>query len=327
MYGPKRSGIRSVTGIFVDGVHSPRDLIPPSSMAHRKSLVERIGLWPSQRETRLTVDCAFLKTAVDSGVSIASTNELTVFKFNAAWRRDSYVLKPVDEQDSMLRRIESGEDFRQGELMDVLQAVVSDRFAQVEMPAPAPPNEVSDYERNRRFKGAAPTYSAPEMSDAAAISRFSVDGRQAFEWYPEENHPKFGTYRWSGPAPRSTVTLPVRLDRDLALKVHVLLMIDDNVRTSLKVFAQMQEVQFSLAPTGDGTHMLTFLVPSPPARQNQRQSPLQIAFDVGRTRRPFDLGINGDRRWLGLAVNWIEVSATQAATAPISGQASFGGEA
>ena len=113
MYGPKRSGIRSVTGIFVDGVHSPRDLIPPSSMTHRRSLVERIGPWKSQDEARLPVDCAFLKAAVDSGVSIASTNELTVFKFNAAWRRDSYVLKPVDEQDAMLRRIESGEDFRQ----------------------------------------------------------------------------------------------------------------------------------------------------------------------------------------------------------------------
>lgn len=39
---------------------------------------------------------------------------------------------------------------------------------------------------------------------------------------------------------------------------------------------------------------------------------LRITFEVGKVQRPIDLGVNQDRRWLGIAVNWIEVEPVSA---------------
>jgi len=36
-------------------------------------------------------DCDFLRRAYTAGARIVSSDRLTVFKFNSAWRRDSYV--------------------------------------------------------------------------------------------------------------------------------------------------------------------------------------------------------------------------------------------
>ena len=38
----------------------------------------------------------------------------------------------------------------------------------------------------------------------------------------------------------------------------------------------------------------------------RQQRPLSITFRAAQTQRPADLGINDDRRWLGIAVNWVE---------------------
>ena len=32
-----------------------------------------------------------------------------------------------------------------------------------------------------------------------------------------------------------------------------------------------------------------------------------IFLEVDKTRRPRDLGVNDDRHWLGLVVNWLEI--------------------
>lgn len=67
-------------------------------------------------------DAAFLQDVAASGAKIAATDEVTVFKFNAAWRRDAYRLKPTGEQEAMIERIVSGEAFRERELLDVMRS-------------------------------------------------------------------------------------------------------------------------------------------------------------------------------------------------------------
>lgn len=57
-----------------------------------------------------------------------STHELTVFKFNAGWRRDAYKTKRTAEQEAMLGRIERGAEFRHEELLKVVQSVVDDKL-------------------------------------------------------------------------------------------------------------------------------------------------------------------------------------------------------
>jgi len=305
MYGPPGSGFRAVTGVLVDDVYSPRDFMPPSSIAHARSLVERMGFWKSHLETPMPVDWAFLKAAADAGARIASTGELTVFKFNAAWRRDSYLLKPIEEQETMLKRIEAGRDFRQDELIGVLQAVVSDRLIRMEMSVPAAPSMSGAHRRNSRYKGAERRYDTAELIVADETRRFQVEEPSVFEWHDEETHPVFGAFRWSGPNARATISLPILVDRALLVKIHLIAAIDAEAMNSIKVFAQSEEVEFASETTPEMTRLITFLVQ--PTKVKKAHDNLNLALQIGKTRRSLDVGTNTDRRWLGLAVNWVEI--------------------
>jgi hypothetical protein len=308
MYGPPRSGFRAVSGVFGEGFPSFRDFTPPSSVMHRRSLIERVGLWKSPDRTQLPVDCDYFRTIADSGARMVSTDELTVFKFNAAWRRDSYKLKDTAEQKALLARIEGGQDFRQEELFEVVRAAATDRFSACEMPEPAP---VGSYHRqNRRIKGADRWHTDEEMLSLAKTRRFSLASAWAFEWYGKERHRRFGSFRWSGPSPRASIPFPVHFDQALSFRMHVISAVDQTLLTSLKIFVQDREVSFTSETTPRKTYLLTWSS-APPADADPKD-PLTVTIDTGLTRRPRDLGINEDRRWLGLAVNWIEIGPVSA---------------
>jgi glycosyltransferase involved in cell wall biosynthesis len=136
MYGPPASGFRSLAGIFATGSFASRDFVPPSAFANATSIYRAGVKWRHPDTMSLPTDVTFLREAAAIG-PLASTGELTCFKFNAAWRRDAYKLKAIDEQKRFLQKIESGIDFRQDEYRDVLQAVISDKFLPVEVPVTA----------------------------------------------------------------------------------------------------------------------------------------------------------------------------------------------
>jgi hypothetical protein len=303
MYGPRESGFRAVSGVFVDGVHSPWDFTPPSSVMHRRSLIERVGFWKPPDITELPVDCDYFKTIANTGARIVSTGELTVFKYNAAWRRDSYKLKDTAEQEAILGRIESGLDFRQEELIGVVRAVAADRFLPTEMPKPAPAG--SYHRRYRRTKGADEWYAEEELRSLADVRRLGLGSEWTFEWHDQEIHPSLGPFRWSGPLPKASIAFPFFFDQELFFRMHVITAIDQAALTSLKIFVQDREVSFRSETTPSGTHMFAWSS-APPADADPKE-PLTVTIDTALTRRPRDLGINGDRRWLGLAVNWIEI--------------------
>jgi glycosyltransferase involved in cell wall biosynthesis len=124
LYGPEGSGIRSLAGLFASGSFGPRDFVPPSAVAHARSVHQAGVRWRDPDTIALPTDITFMREAAARD-AIIPTGELTCFKFNASWRRDSYKVKPVDDQERMLRRIESGVDFRQQEYRDVLRASIS----------------------------------------------------------------------------------------------------------------------------------------------------------------------------------------------------------
>lgn len=303
MYGPRGLGFRAVSGVFVDGVSSPRDFTPPSSVMHRRSLIERVGLWKAPDTTALPVDCDFFKAAVDAGVRIVGTGALTVFKFNAAWRRDSYKLKDTADQEAILARIEAGVDFRHQELIAVIQAVTADRYLASEMPKPGP---LGSYQRQySRAKGAAKRHADEEMRSPTQMQRFAVGNSWPFEWHEEETHAEFGSFRWSGPLPRASMSFPFYFDRELFFRMHVLAAIDPATLTAVRISVQDREVAFRSEVTPSRTYILTWSSrPLPGAALNE---PLSVTVDTTLTRRPRDIGANEDRRWLGLAVNWLEI--------------------
>jgi hypothetical protein len=279
--------------------------MPPSSMLHRRSLVERIGPWKDPDTIALPTDCAFLQDATDAGARVTSTAELTVFKFNAAWRRDAYKRKDVAEQKAMLEKIESGFDFRQAELMGVLQSALNGRFSGTQMPRQEVPGHF--YKLNRYFKGVGDPYATTELNEIAGPKRFSLNLTTPFEWYEIETSERFGAFRWSGPLKRSTFDLPVKADRDLTIEVHVLDAIIPGILSGLRLLVNDRPVESKIEATTVGTVLVCAV--ARPSMDGFANEVLRVTFEVEATLRPCDVRPGSDdRRSIGLAVNWIEVA-------------------
>ena len=234
---------------------------------------------------------------------IVSSGELTCFKFNAASRRDAYKLGTADEQEYMLRRIESGVDFRQQEYRDVLQAVLAGKFWRIEAPVADDVAAGALARQNRRWKGVETRHDPSAVRRVATRMRFDMaDQSMPFEWHGIETNPDFGSFRWIGPSPRATIDLPVTFDRDLALRIHVIdtLVAIDKVVLSI----HEQAVAHRLERLDDGTFLLQARLDHAMAR---RDRDFGVTLDVGATVRPMDRGPSDDPRWLGLAVAWCEI--------------------
>ena len=64
-----------------------------------------MGGWKDYRTIARNPDTQFAYDGFLAGSRFVSTGELTVFKFNSALRKGSYVEKPSHEQARYLRRI------------------------------------------------------------------------------------------------------------------------------------------------------------------------------------------------------------------------------
>jgi hypothetical protein len=72
-------------------------------------------------------DRDFILRAYDHGTRFTAVNALTVFKFNSAWRRNSYQDRPSHEQADYVRRIQEDRDFLAGELLEIATAYALNR--------------------------------------------------------------------------------------------------------------------------------------------------------------------------------------------------------
>jgi glycosyltransferase involved in cell wall biosynthesis len=105
MIGPKGTNYRVVTGFYEPHNYDPVYGLPPSGLLHRRECAARVGGWPDYRTIVNNPDVEFVSRLHRSGCRIVSTGELTVFKFNSAFRKNSYVEKPSHEQRRCLRSI------------------------------------------------------------------------------------------------------------------------------------------------------------------------------------------------------------------------------
>src|SRR5260370_19909170 len=176
-------GVRSLAGIFAKGSFGPRDFVPPSAFANATSICRAGVKWRHPDTESRPTDVTLLREAAAIG-QLASTDELTCFKFNAAWRRDAYKVKAIDDQKRLLQRIESGIDFRQQEYRDVLQAVVTSKFTPLEVPIPANVSPGSMTRQFRRWKGADGRQNPSALRRIEAGVRFNMaDQDMPFEWH------------------------------------------------------------------------------------------------------------------------------------------------
>jgi glycosyltransferase involved in cell wall biosynthesis len=301
LYGPAESGVRGVTGLFPNDSYSQRYYVPPSSLLHRRALIETVGLWRSPSQAENTVDYDFAVRLFRGGARFVTTRHLTVFKFHASWRRDSYRKRAADEQERCLRAVLTNlEEFRRSELIALLQCAIEDRFIRAEAPGSARAR-IDTAARSQQaviFKGA---QDAP-VKPLSERTRFFLDEAfSGFEWHSPEEDAVHGFYRWSGPSSQTTISLPVRLDRPAQVGIHIIHVVDDTLLQSMRLTLKGVSLEYTLENMPDRTWLVTCIAPTDPER-------LQLTINLAHTVRPFDARGSEDRRWLGVAVNWIEVS-------------------
>jgi len=159
LVGPPGSKYRALVGHGNGSAaaYARGDVIPPSSIVHRRSLVDESGPWRDYRTIQLPPDVDFVSRAYDHGKRFVCVNALTVFKFSSAYRRNSYVEKPWHEQATYAHRIETEPGFVYRELAALTAALPRRLFgAAKRLPAmPEPPDplplgwHVTQYRRIR----------------------------------------------------------------------------------------------------------------------------------------------------------------------------------
>lgn len=96
-----------VSGIFGDDGGGRGHFFPPSSIAHRRDMTDRVGPWPRPEAVAQPVDMDLLDRAEAGGLRFASTGRVSVHKFTSPQRYLSYLCPSDDEQAAMLADLDS----------------------------------------------------------------------------------------------------------------------------------------------------------------------------------------------------------------------------
>jgi glycosyltransferase involved in cell wall biosynthesis len=91
--------------------------IVPTSVAHRRSVIDHVGGWPRYREVESAPDAELWLRAYNAGHRFALVRRLTSIKFPALVRRDVYKTRPCHEQAAWSERIQKEKDLEVTELI------------------------------------------------------------------------------------------------------------------------------------------------------------------------------------------------------------------
>jgi glycosyltransferase involved in cell wall biosynthesis len=114
--------------IYLLPAYSPGAWIPPSSLAHRRSVTERIGGWSDYRGLAEDPESDLWRRAHTAGFRFASVPWMTLVKFPASRRRNVYRDRPHHEQIAWLNRIAAEPDLGSAELLRVVAAHLPNRM-------------------------------------------------------------------------------------------------------------------------------------------------------------------------------------------------------
>jgi glycosyltransferase involved in cell wall biosynthesis len=197
-HGPPDSDTDYVTGLFDTPDAAFHHFFPPSSIAHRHDVCDRIGEWRAPRSIRAPVDCDFLLRAVHAGLRFASTGHISVHKFAAGHRYLSYLRPDCAEQIAMLRLMQNG-DCEQTRRI-VVRAKRHGLFMAMRYLDYSTYKTGFAFDQNRRNKG----LSRPPLQPLRGRTVISQTNEpRALDWHPRETPDD--RYRWSGPNPRPKI--------------------------------------------------------------------------------------------------------------------------
>ncbi len=197
-WAPPGAGVSFVTGIF----DAPDDLLhrfaPPSSLAHRRDVTERIGPWGAPESLTLPVDSEFEVRAGKAGMTFASTGRVTVHKFAAGQRYLSYLQPASAEQEATLAAMAEGTAPKSEAIVEAARA--RNRLAGLPHPPPAEPGGY--FRLNRVNKGLTLPPLRPLLSPE--VMEIEPGTHRALDWSYDE-----AAHAWvSGENPRPRWPIP-----------------------------------------------------------------------------------------------------------------------
>jgi glycosyltransferase involved in cell wall biosynthesis len=100
--------------------YTPGDWMPPTGVAHRRRVTERVGGWRDYRELTVDPEVDLWQRAYDGGYKFAFVPRLTAIKFSAGERPGIYRETPHHEQAEWFERIQGDHDLEATELAGLL---------------------------------------------------------------------------------------------------------------------------------------------------------------------------------------------------------------
>lgn len=312
-YYPPESGMRAVTGFFPNDIFNPKYHFAPSSMSHNVEISNKIGGWRSFDESGTNVDVDFLTRAFEAKAKVVSTEEFTVFKFDAAVRRNVYIKCEYLEQENFYNNMRKyGEHFRLNEVTKTLRAAAEDRLIRIEVPSGFLfEKSISNQTAVKAFKGTLDSKENVQLikSDKNVKSYSPIAAHCGLEWHGIENHDQ-GIFRWSGPSTHSTIVFP---EKFVGLKIFKILVIDcikKEILTQLSIYIDDIKVEHQLSTEKSGLNSIILKV-NCNKFMHTSSTKTHLTIAVPTLWRPVDLDINEDRRWLGIAIGKIDVEDQQ----------------
>lgn len=292
-HGPPGTNLLEVTGIFDHSQAALNHFFPPSSLAHKKSIIDEIGGWANPRDAVAAVDVDLLLRLATHGYQFASTNKLTTHKFAAGHRYLSYLLPSSSEQKAMLEKIENGE-ISSKTCVDMLeQAVLKKTFMHILYEDYSQLSPGLSYYRSRQRKG----LETPQLQKLERFEHIPVidDGslQLGLDWYAPEFDPVNKTYfRWSGPSLRPKILIPFTSDQ---LTIITLYLLDPfSLLNEITVQLNFMQIEFSRSINAEGVQELCFIAP---LKENSF-SVLELIFS--KSVCPVENNLNADTRELGI---------------------------
>lgn len=256
-YGPPGSEIYYVNGLFDDSNAAYDHFFPPTSFAHRRDVIDRIGGWRDPRSISVPVDYDLLHRAARDRLRFVSTGRVTAHKFAAGHRYLSYLRQSDEEQRALLASFDRETERRNARIIEMAKSagtymIPHNRYIIWYQ------NYLSWIRKGRQFNNSRASRGL-DRPPLRPLSQRSViaqsDEPRALDWYRRE-----GTFRWSGPNPRPRILIPFTGGRAQAA-IRIAGMARDSRPEDLSVFVEDRETAHALTRDTDGSRWLRFVVP------------------------------------------------------------------
>jgi hypothetical protein len=124
-------------------------------------------------------------------------------------------------------------------------------------------------------------------------------------WHGVEQDPRGESLRWSGPGNKSDLHLPLIIDIDCSIRLHVPFGVPFGVaEAGVSLFVNGIAVKVHLTRNRGGDWTIQAVMR---AEQVLEAGPLTVTLNVERMVKPAEFDGSSDTRVLGVPVSWIEV--------------------